>query len=123
MELLEENNRRADIDVPLIPLMRQVWRCGMDTLGSCHDIGEGKAYIQFLSSYHGGSTFSDVLQHMHIRHSIVPDPARLDLNLGSNFGDITFYSVKVIFPRDRINDIATTIQKHLNKQQAPPDQH
>jgi hypothetical protein len=59
---LEENGRQADIDTPLVPLVRQLWRAGCHTVGSCHDIGEGFAYIQFISAEHGANTFLNVLR-------------------------------------------------------------
>jgi hypothetical protein len=40
----------ADVDVEIAPLIKELWRAGVDTVMSCQDNTAGRVWIQFFSS-------------------------------------------------------------------------
>jgi hypothetical protein len=80
---IQVGHRAAGVDERLGPLIQEVWRLDLDTLGSCQEAKAGQAWIGFPIAEHG-DTFHRVLTQAaipstterrigHIAHSDRPD--------------------------------------------------
>jgi hypothetical protein len=66
---IQVGHRMASVDEFLGPLIQEVWRLGLDTLGSCQKKKSGKAWIGFPIAEHG-DTFHRALSEAGIASNI-----------------------------------------------------
>jgi hypothetical protein len=79
--LIELGHRRGQIDEKIAPLIAEVWRRGLDTIGSCQDRPpgsphEGKAYISFPRVRHA-RFFHELVSEAGIAAMLVEKPFKI----------------------------------------------
>jgi hypothetical protein len=116
-------NKAAMVDLPMVPLIYQLWRANYDTIGSCQEweASRGWAYVQFLSPEWGGTLFLNTLLQHGFDCQQKEEPMPINLTKGGiKLGDFTAHTLHVYFPTTQIPRIAETMKALLDKQGFPP---
>jgi hypothetical protein len=95
-QMVQWGDAHAQIDVPLAPLILQIWKRGWTTLNSCHDSSgrDHLAYIHFESPAHA------ILFFEAIRNTVpfVVFDRRSNLGVAIRFPSVHVPAVTVLFP-------------------------
>lgn len=116
---VEVGHRRGHVDEKIAPLIAEVWRVGLDTIGSCQERppgapNEGKAYVGF-PRMRDARFFHERLSEAGIPATLVEKKFKISMRQGPDALSeaLEFDSANVLFDPDDIDRIVEVFRRDL----------